>query len=145
MAKHKYFELDEFITSCTAKKKRIDNTPTFEVVDHLNELVEYFLDPLRAAYGAAIWVRSGFRCLELNKLLGGSDTSVHPLGYAADLTVDGDFQAFCDFVVDWVKKYKIKFDQILIESDKKTGARWLHVGLKNRLGQQRGQIKVMEV
>ena len=38
-----------------------------------------------------------------------------------------------------------KFDQILMERDRKTGARWIHVGLYNNSGQQRGQIKVMEV
>ena len=145
MAKHKYFELSEFIASSTAKKKGIDNTPSFEVVSHLDELVESFLDPLRAAYGKAINVCSGFRCPKLNKAVGGSETSVHPLGWAADLQPAGPFKEFVDFTVEWVKKNRIRFDQLLIESDKKTKATWLHVGLYNRSGQQRGQIKVLEV
>jgi len=145
MSKHKYFELEEFITSATAKKKGIDNTPTFEVVEHLDELVDSFLDPMRSAYGEPVDVSSGFRCPALNKAVGGVDDSVHQIGYAADLTVRGSFKKFCAFVVEWVKKAGVKFDQILIESNKKTGAKWLHIGLKNNLGQQRGQIKIMEV
>lgn len=145
MAKHKYFELDEFIASPTAKKKGIDNTPSFEVVEHLDELVEKILDPLRAAYGMPISISSGYRCPELNKAVGGGPTSVHQIGYAADLQVGGSFSKFKDFVVEWFKKTGTHFDQVLLESNKATGAKWIHIGLKNNLGQQRGQIKIMEV
>ena len=142
--KYRYFELDEFINSPTAKKKGIDNTPSFEVVEHLDELVEKILDPLRAAYGMAIRVTSGYRCPALNKAVGGSDTSVHQIGYAADLQVGGSFDKFVAFVVDWLAKTGTKFDQLLIEKNK-AGDRWLHIGLRNNSGQQRGQIKLMEV
>lgn len=141
--KYQYFELDEFINSSTAKKKGIDNTPSFEVVEHLDELVEKILDPLRAAYGMSIRVTSGYRCPALNKAVGGSDTSVHQIGYAADLQVGGSFDKFVAFVKDWLLKTGTKFDQLLIEKNK-SGERWVHIGLKNNSGQQRGQIKLME-
>ena len=145
MAKFKYFTLAELIKSDTAKKKGIDNTPTFEVVEHLSELTEKVLDPLRAAYGMPIRISSGFRCPELNRAVSGAPTSVHQIGYAADMQVGGSFNKFREFVVEWFKKTGTRFDQLLLESDKKTGARWVHVGLYNNSGQQRGQIKVMEV
>ena len=141
--KYRYFELDEFINSPTAKKKGICNDPTFEVVEHLDELVEKILDPLRAAYGMAIRVTSGYRCPALNKAVGGSDTSVHQIGYAADLQVGGSFDKFVEFVKDWFAKTGTKFDQLLVESS--NGTKWLHIGLYNNSGQQRGQIKLMEV
>lgn len=145
MSSYKYFTLAEFLRSDTAKKKNIDNTPSWDVVEHLGELVEKILDPLRAAYGMPIRVSSGYRCEKLNKAVGGAATSVHMLGYAADLQVSGSFNKFRDFVVEWVKKTGVKFDQILLESDKKKGSKWIHVGLYNNSGQQRGQIMVMEV
>ena len=145
MKKHKYFELSEFIRSDTAERKRIDNTPTFEIVEHLDELVETVLDPLRAAYGQPIRISSGYRCPELNRAVKGAATSVHMVGYAADLQVGGSFAKFRDFTVEWFRKTGIKFDQLLLESDTKTGAKWIHIGLYNNAGQQRGQIKVMEV
>ena len=145
MKKYSYFDLAEFVKSDTAKKKGIDNTPSFEIVDHLNELVREILEPLRAAYGAPIRVSSGYRCPALNAAVKGAATSVHMIGYAADLQVSGSFNKFRDFVVDWFRKTGTKFDQILLESDKKTGAKWIHIGLYNNAGQQRGQIKVMEV
>lgn len=145
MGKYIYFELDEFVASSVAKKKGIDNTPSFEVVEHLDELVAKVLDPLRAAYGMPIHVSSGYRCPALNKAVNGAPTSVHQIGYAADLQVGGSFAKFKDFVVEWLKKTGTKFDQVLVEKDKKTGAQWIHIGLKNNLGQQRGQINVMYV
>lgn len=143
MGKHRYFELVEFVTSSTAKKRGIANVPTFEDVEHLDRLVAEFLDPLRAAYGMPITVTSGFRCDALNRAVGGVPTSVHKVGWAADLQVGGSFNRFVEFVVEWVQKTGRKFDQILIESDRK-GNKWLHVGLYNNLGQQRGQIKTIE-
>lgn len=140
-----YFTLPELLKSDTAAKKGIDNTPSWEVVQHLLELTENFLDPLRAAWGKAIRVSSGYRCEKLNKAVGGSATSVHKIGYAADLQTSGSFAKFRDFVVAWVRQTGTKFDQLLLEKDKKTGAQWIHVGLRNNAGQQRGIIKVMEV
>lgn len=142
MKKHKYFELAEFIRSDTARERGIDNTPTFEIVQHLDELVEDFLDPLRAAYGAAVYVSSGFRCPALNEAVGGAEMSVHKIGYAADLTVRESFEKFVAFVVTWVRRTGRKFDQILIERDAQ-GHQWLHIGLYNNTGQQRGLISVM--
>ena len=145
MAAFKYFTLQELIRSEVAAKKKIDNTPTFEVVEHLRELTEKVLEPLRAAYGMSINVSSGYRCPDLNKAVGGSATSVHQIGYAADLQVNGSFNRFRDFVVEWFRKTGTRFDQILLERNKATGAKWIHIGLYNNAGQQRGQIKVMDV
>lgn len=140
-----YFTLAELLKSDTAKRKGIDNTPTWEVVANLLELTRDFLDPLRAAWGKPIRVSSGYRCERLNKAVGGSATSVHKKGWAADLQTSGSFAKFRDFVVAWVREKGIKFDQLLLERDRKTGAQWIHVGLRNNAGQQRGIIKVMEV
>lgn len=138
-----YFTLAELIKSDTAKRLGIDNSPTWAVVEHLRTLVEEFLDPLRSAWGKPIRVSSGFRCKKLNAAVGGASTSVHMNGDAADLQVSGSFNKFCDFVVEWARKTGRKFDQILVESDKKTGAQWIHVGLYSNSGAQRGQVKTM--
>lgn len=140
-----YFTLQELLKSDTAKRKGIDNTPSFEVVDHLRELTGKILDPLRVAWGKPIRVSSGYRCPKLNAAVKGSATSVHMIGYAADLQTSGSFNKFRDFVVEWFRSTCTKFDQILLERDAKTGAQWIHVGLFDNNGRQRGIIKVMEV
>lgn len=140
--KHEFFELSEFIKSSTAKGRGIDNTPTFEVVAHLDELVARILDPLRAAYGHPIKISSGYRCPALNRAVGGSATSVHQIGYAADLQVSGSFKTFRDFVVEWFEQTRTGFDQLLIERDSK-GKRWIHIGLYSNSGEQRKIINVL--
>lgn len=142
MAKFKYFELYEFIRSTKAKTSGIDNTPTFEIVEHLSELVSSILDPLRAAYKKPIHISSGYRCQELNDAVKGSKTSVHPLGFAADMKAD-DMDEFKAFVKEWLVKTKTRFDQCILETSGKE--EWVHIGLYNRRGQQRGQIKLMNV
>lgn len=137
----KYFTLKEMYASDTAKKYGIDNTPPPSVIVHLNELMN-FLDGLRAAWGSPIIVTSGYRCHYLNTKVGGSSTSVHKRGWAADLQPkNGKMQAFKKFCVDYLKDKK--FDQCLLEKSKTS--EWVHIGLYNNSGLQRRQIKNMNV
>ena len=133
-----YFTLAEFIASKTAKRLGIDNTPTFEVVEHLCELTQTVLEPMRAAYGKRITVSSGYRCARLNKAVGGVADSVHQEGWAADLQAD-DMAGFKKFVVEWFRKTRTRFDQCIIERDA-SGHEWIHIGLYSPTGAQRGQI-----
>lgn len=142
MAKFKYFELAEFIKSETATKKKIDNTPTFEIVDHLSDLVESILDPLRAAYGKPIHVSSGYRCPKLNTAVGGVNGSAHQRGDAADLQT-ADMTEFKAFIRSWLIRNKIRFDQCLLETSGKV--EWVHISLYSSTGSQRGQIKLLNV
>lgn len=131
-----YFRLEEFLISETALKLGLQNNPSWDVVKNLKELAA-FLDKLREDWGSAIRVTSGFRCERLNKAVGGSVTSAHLIGYAADIQpVNGKMEEFIDFIKVWAEDKD--FDQIIIESNKKTT--WLHIGLKNIRGQQRHKL-----
>lgn len=133
----KYFKAAEMLKSETAEKNKIQNTPSDEVEQNIEELLEV-LDGLREHYGKPIKITSGYRCAALNKLVGGSPTSAHVIGYAADLQpVQGSFEEFKASVIDWLDKSGVKFDQCIIERNKNT--QWVHFGLYNRKGQQRGQ------
>ena len=133
----KYFKAAEMLGSETAEKNKINNTPSVEVQQNIEELLEV-LDDLREFYGKPIKISSGYRCATLNKLVGGSPTSAHVIGYAADLQPVGDtFENFKAEVLRWLDKSGVKFDQCIIEKSK--SAQWVHFGLFNRKGQQRGQ------
>ena len=47
----KYFTIKELCKSSTAVQNKIDNTPNSEIVNNLEQLVEFILDPLREKYG----------------------------------------------------------------------------------------------
>ena len=82
----KYFTLSELTHSLTADACGIDNTPTAEAVPLMVELITKVLDPLRERWGVPIYVNSGYRCPALNRKVGGSKTSYHLRGMAADIT-----------------------------------------------------------
>ena len=63
----RYFTIDELCHSDTAIALGIDNTPNQEVKEHLVQLIEELLDPLREAWGSPIKVNSGYRCAKLNR------------------------------------------------------------------------------
>ena len=136
-----FFTLKELCASATAKAKNIDNFPTFEIAAHLQELAETFLDPLRRAWGGAILVNSGYRSPALNKAVGGVAKSVHQIGYAADIRpANGKTEQFIDFARAWVIAGRIKFDQFIHETSSDGKTVWLHIGLYNNTGSQRGQF-----
>ena len=81
-----------------------------------NELVDTILDPLREAWGSDIIVSSGYRCAELNKAVGGSNTSAHSCAYAADLVPVGrSTNEFALFVMHWLHDNNIVFDFFCFE------------------------------
>ena len=136
-----YFTIEELCKSDTAKVFKIDNTPTDQIKKNLSKLIE-FLNPLREAWGSPIKVTSGYRCPLLNQKVGGSKTSVHMKGYAADLQPsNGKIKEFKKFITDYLKDKG--FDQCLKESSAFT--EWVHIGLYNNTGQQRKQIKNLNV
>lgn len=136
MNNNSYFTLQEFIFSSTALRQNINNTPTQEVINHFYELLP-LLNGLREMWGSPIIISSGYRCPELNKLVGGSKTSAHLIGYACDLVpVNGRMD---DFIECCKRYFKDRlFDQVIIE--KSGSSRWVHFGYKNLKGEQRRQL-----
>lgn len=144
MADFKFFSLKELCSSDVATKKKIDNFPSFTVVEHLTELTEKILEPLRIAWGSPIKVSSGYRCDALNRAVGGVATSAHRLGWAADLTpANGKLDEFISFTKKWLFDNNIKFDQLLDEKSGKT--RWMHIGIRSTSGTQRKEVKTLIV
>lgn len=136
-----YFTIEELCQSDTAEMLQIDNYPPNEVLMNLHKLIE-FLNPLREAWGSPIIITSGYRCPELNKQLGGSNTSVHKIGWAVDMIPqNGKLEEFKRFIIDYLQNNNLQWDQLLLEKSKYS--LWVHLGLYNNCGKQRMQIKQM--
>lgn len=122
----KYFTIAELCKSATAVRKNINNSPTPEIINNLKQLVRYVLDPLREKYGKPIRVNGAYRCPELNKAVGGSKTSQHMTGQAADISVgtpEQNKQLF-QLIID----LDLPFDQLIDENKFK----WIHVSYSSR-------------
>ncbi|WP_099465566.1 D-Ala-D-Ala carboxypeptidase family metallohydrolase [Parabacteroides provencensis] len=121
------FELSEFTKSDTATRKRIANNPTPEAVKAIENLVINLLQPLRRIYGKRMVINSGYRCLELNKAVGGVLTSQHTKGEAADVACEHPA-----YLVECLRKSGLDFDQCIQYST------FVHLSLKLS-GQNRKQ------
>ena len=124
----KYFTIRELTKSTTAIKKGIDNTPTREVTSNLIYLVDNILDPLREAWGEPLIVTSGYRCPKLNKAVGGSATSQHVKGQAADIRTLKDTPEENKRLFELVQKLGLPFDQLINEYKYD----WVHVSYSKR-------------
>lgn len=127
----KYFKAEEILKSKVAKENNIDNIPTDEkVIDNLNYTLQR-LDEIREGYCNPIYITSGYRCNELNKLVGGVVGSYHKKGLATDLRWDAElFQYILD---------NCSFDQLIREGNKK-GDKWIHLGFKRDINKERNQV-----
>jgi len=82
----KNFSYREFEASETADRQGIINIiNSAQVRDAIQALVLTVLQPLRDAWGQGLHVNSGYRCPALNAAVGGTVTSQHVKGEAADI------------------------------------------------------------
>ena len=111
----KYFSVEELTSSATAQREGIENTPTESAYHLLHVLVDQLLDPIREAWGEPIVVSSGYRCKELNALVGGAKNSHHMLGCAADLIAGNKADHRCLFklIQQMQQQGKIRFTQLI--------------------------------
>jgi len=117
----KNFSLAELVASTTAYNYKINNTPTQDVIKNLVKLVDNTLQPIRDLWGNPIFVSSGYRCLQLNSLVGGAKNSHHLTGEAADISVGSpsDNKKLFDMIV----KSNIPYDQLIDENK----YQWIHI------------------
>ena len=120
-----YFTISELTASATAQREGIDNCPPKCAYHLLHVLVEQLLDPIREAWGEPIVVSSGYRCKELNTLIGGVKNSHHLLGCAADIIAGNraDHRKLFKLIVKMHQEGQIRFTQLIWEGD----GRWIHI------------------
>ena len=132
------FSLSELTKSQTALRNGLDNKPSIEEIVALTVLCNNILQPVRNKYGS-FTPNSGFRTVELCKLVGSSAKSQHAKGEAADIEVTGidNYQ-----LAEWIVK-NLDFDQLILEfynsDDPSSG--WVHVSHSRTKDEQRHDIR----
>ena len=121
----KYFCIEELTASATALREGIDNRPNKCACHLLHVLVQQLLDPIREAWGEPIVVSSGYRCKQLNELVGGVKNSHHILGCAADIIAGNraDHRKLFKMIQKMQQQGQIRFTQLIWEGD----GRWIHI------------------
>jgi len=119
------FTLAEMTKSETALRFDMDNTPGETEIANLRVLCEKVLQPVRDHYGKGVKVNSGFRHPEVNAKVGGSKTSDHCQGQAADIEIPGVANAdLAQWIVD-----NLEFRQVILEfyTPGVPDSGWVHV------------------
>lgn len=127
----KHFSLDELCVSQYATRRGIDMTPPPQAKVALIALAENILEPLRVQANRPIIVSSGYRSPEVNRAIGGSATSQHCKGEAADIVLP---RVSAYTLAKMIQAMGLPFDQLILEF-----GRWVHVSHK-AFGEQRGQV-----
>lgn len=105
------FSLAEMTKSETALRKGLENTPGEVEIENLRALVVKVLQPVRDHFQKGVHVNSGFRHPEVNAAVGGSKTSDHCKGQAADIEIPGVANAdLAQWIVD-----NLPFRQVILE------------------------------
>lgn len=117
-----YFSLNELMHSDTATKMKINNdcSGNFQICYNLTKLIDNVLDPARKLLGEPIIVTSGYRCEELNKIVGGAKNSQHLYGQAADIICPFKMRELWNILCD------MDFDQLIWEN----GGKWIHISYR---------------
>lgn len=105
------FSLAEMVKSETALRHDMDNTPGEAEIENLKRLAEKVLQPVRDHYGKGVKVNSGYRHPEVNAKVGGSKTSDHCKGQAADIEIPGVPNAD---LAKWISE-NLEYTQLILE------------------------------
>ena len=130
----KYFSIKEMCVSASYPQLVIVPQSGTAIYNNLNFLMND-LDKVRETYGKPIIVTSGYRPPILNAKVGGSPTSAHKYGLAADIKSKSSLNDNVK-ILEAAIESKIPFDQLIIEyptfeKGKLVSMKWLHVGIRS--------------
>ena len=119
------FSLAEMIKSDTALRLDMENEPDDDHIDNMIALCENVLQKVRDHYGKGVKVNSGFRHPDVNAKVGGSKTSDHCKGMAADIEIPGIANAD---LAEWIVE-NCEFRQVILEfyTPGVPDSGWVHV------------------
>ena len=119
------FTLAEMTKSETALRHGMANDPSPPEIENRRLLCEKVLQPVRDYYGMGVKVNSGFRHPLVNAKVGGSTTSDHCKGFAADIEIPGIPNAE---LAEWIAEH-LEFRQLILEfyTPGVPDSGWVHV------------------
>ena len=115
--------LKEFQASGLATLRNLNNEMNESQIASAKLLCENVFEPLRLYLNTPIEISSGFRSLQVNKMIGGAKTSQHTKGEAMDLQIGAKGFYFI--------KDKLNFDQLIWEFGNDENPAWVHVSFSS--------------
>ena len=130
----KYFTLAQCLYSNTAKSRGLSNIPGIdgnnfpingsEIKNNINNVMKYCINPIKDEFPNIV-ITSVYRSAELNKTIGGSPTSQHCFGMAADIQDPSGTPT--SEIFNWAVDNLNTWDQIIWEYPEREEKSWVHV------------------
>ncbi len=123
------FSMEEFLVSNTAEREGIENVPTPEHEERIRTRLAPALQTIRDELKRSITILSAYRCPELSALVGGTSTSAHPQGFAADVVAAG---LSAKGLAEWIAArphLMALIDQLILETSRGV----VHIGVGPKL------------
>lgn len=111
--------------SVTALRLGIDNTPDQYQLTNMQVIAENIFEPLRKWVRGPIKINSFLRVPDLNKAIGGSESSQHCQGRAIDIDDSYGHKTNAE-MFQYIKKH-LDFDQMIWEFGDDNNPDWVHV------------------
>lgn len=130
------FSLNEFIHSDISIERGLDNRPSAPVITNLMQLATFCEKVREVLDNKPMLISSGYRCKELNAIVGGAEDSAHLFGLACDFSAPafGKVEAVFKKIV----LSKLLFDQLIYEFHNTTV--WVHISIPAFNSKPRRQV-----
>lgn len=119
-----HFSLEELTVSQEGARRGLNNTPDGQPLANLRKTANG-MELVRAYLTHPIFVSSGYRSPEVNKAVGGSPTSAHVQGFAADFISPGFGTPLK--ICRTIECSPLHFDQLILEF-----GQWVHISFDPR-------------
>lgn len=120
-----HISYQEGTRSVTALRLGIDNTPDTYQFTNMQVVAENIFEPLRKWVRGPIKINSFLRVPDLNKAIGGSESSQHCQGRAIDIDDSYGHKTNAE-MFEYIKKH-LDFDQMIWEFGDDNNPDWVHV------------------
>lgn len=130
-----HFKLSEFAHTNNKQYQQKNLAYAKTMINRLETLAD-FLEEVREVCDCPLLITSGVRCPELNKAVGGVETSQHVKGHAADIVPQGK-GTVQDYFCKIFNSHLI-YDQLILEE---TGGKvWIHISYAGMNGRRQALI-----
>ena len=117
-----HFTFRELAVTSKSKYQPINTLFARDYIGNLTLLANYILEPARKILNRPLIITSAYRCPALNREIGGSRTSQHLNGTAADFKFNTKDLTLQDAFIK-LKESPLHFGQLILEKS------WLHISL----------------
>jgi zinc D-Ala-D-Ala carboxypeptidase len=128
------FWLSEFLRSDLAVRRGLENMPHAEQLANITNILGPGMQRVRDTLGAPVQITSGYRSPDINAAVGGSRSSQHTQGLAADFVCPqfGPSRAVAKYLSQ--RWDEVRYDQLIYEGS------WCHISFAGVGARERSEV-----